>query len=206
MAPSDLGDFYIQEVSRVLSDCPKAKFENSQSYLAHFKDAPRLDETKIPQPDITARAKYPILCIRLEVSRLANRFSKHCAEFSQLEPGFAEKIEELYSSLTNLKNAIPQDWCPDNDIFADSEVHQCVLILHYEYHALIIAIYTVVALAPFRRVNCFTQSMACQRDQAVGRIRNSRRLLQTFMAMDQAKLHNPALTQWCAAYLYRVFV
>jgi hypothetical protein len=102
----------------------------------------------------------------------------------------------MYNSVTNLKNAIPQEWCPDNDIFADPEVHQCVLILHYEYHALMLAIYTVVALAPFRQINCFTQAMACSRDQMVGRIRNSRRLLQTLMAMDQAKMHNMSLTQW----------
>jgi hypothetical protein len=139
----------------------------------------------------------PILCIRLDIARLANRFSTHSAEKSHCEPGFAETIEEIYNSVVALKMTIPQDWNPDGDIFADPEVHQCVLVMHYEYHALSLAIYTVVALAPFRKVDCFTPAMAVQRDQAVGRIRNSRRLLSTLVAMDQAKLHNRALTQWC---------
>jgi hypothetical protein len=183
---------------RYLYRLGRAKVLNcrSQSFLAHYKDTPRLDEAKVPQPDVAARTKYPILCIRLEVSRLANRFSKHCAEASHREPGFAEKVEELHNSVLNLKNAIPQEWCPDNDIFADPEMHHCVLMLHYEYHALVIAIYTVVALAPFRGVDIFTPAMACYRDQAIGRIRNSRRLLQTLMAMDRVKMHNLALTQW----------
>jgi hypothetical protein len=102
----------------------------------------------------------------------------------------------LYQSAIALKDDIPEAWRPGHDIFAEPDVHQCVLILHFEYHALLMEIFTIIAVTPILMPAMFTSDMACCREQLVGQVRNARRLLQTLDAIYKAGTYNPSLTSW----------
>ena len=168
----------------------------SQLSLACFKDDPRFDESRVRKPDKAIEVNYPVFCARLALARLTNRYSKICAERSSNTDIFPQKIESLYLDINSLKDSIRQEWRPGNDIFADPELHQNILILHMEYHALLLAIFTVIPLSPVVRNGTFSTNMTCYKDQPVGRVTHSRRLLQTLSAIHQAKIYNPSLRLW----------
>jgi hypothetical protein len=166
--------------------------------LAYYKDDPRFQETRVKQPSHGFNKEHPVFCFRLAIARLTNRFSRLSADRMLTAETFPKKIAALYLDIIALKESIPTEWRPDHDIFAESDTHQCVLILHWEYHCLLLAVFKVIAAIPFfgSGEDGFTENMSCCKDQKIGRVSNSRRLLQTLQAINHAGHFNPSLPRW----------
>jgi hypothetical protein len=166
--------------------------------LAYYKDDPRFQETRVKQPSHEFAKEHPVFCFRLAIARLTNRFSRLSADQVLTAETFPKKIAALYLDITALKESIPTEWRPDLDIFAESDTHQCVLILHWEYHCLLLAVFKVIAAVPFfgSGQDGFTENMRCCKDQKIGRVSNSRRLLRTLQAITHAGYYNPSLLRW----------
>jgi hypothetical protein len=111
---------------------------------------------------------------------------------------FPKRVAALHLDIVALKESIPIQWRPDHDIFADCDAHQCISILHWEYHCLLLAVFKVIAAVPFfgSGQNGFTESMSCCQNQGMGRVSNSRRVLQTLQAINHTGFFNPSLPRW----------
>lgn len=80
--------------------------------------------------------EYPIFCHRISLARLANRFVR-ASENPPNASDYANKFEVFYSDVVAWQNSVTAGYKPDAELFAEEEVVNAVLVLHFEYHTLL---------------------------------------------------------------------
>jgi hypothetical protein len=141
------------------------------------------------------KQKYPILCLRIELSRLTATFCK-CGVEEPSTSSALEKLESLYHDITAFKESCPFEWRPDHDTFAEPGEHQHVVLMHMEYQALLLAVFTALGVMPFILPEKVRYGRRETRNQMVHCISNSRRTLQTLNDIVNSAHVKPDLVGW----------
>jgi hypothetical protein len=108
----------------------------------------------------------------------------------------AKRLDFLHSDITSFKNSIPIDWRPENDISAEPGEHEFVLVLHLEYYTLLLMMATTIETMAYYRPSQVDRNIHQVCPQATGRVRNARRILQTFDTIQKTPEFHPGLTCW----------
>jgi hypothetical protein len=141
------------------------------------------------------KTKYPILCLRVALSRLTVRFCKIGAEVLSTASAL-EKHDALYTDIMAFKESCPFEWRPDQDTFAEPEEYQHILLMHMEYHALLLAVFTSLSVLPYMLPEKVRYGRREMRNQMVHCITNSRRMLQILNQIAGATHAKPDLICW----------
>jgi hypothetical protein len=161
----------------------------------NFRDDPRFQESRVQPVSDDLRKKYPILCLRISLSRLTVRFCQLGA--GELSTASAlEKHDALYGEITAFKESCPFEWRPDHDTFAEPGEHQHILLMHMEYHALLLAVFTSLSVLPYMLPKKVRYGRREMRNQMVHCISNSRRTLQTLNQIAETVHIKPNLIRW----------
>jgi hypothetical protein len=146
-------------------------------------------------PSESFRLEHPLFCLRLSFARLVHTYLALHDESLDMRR-IAQRLDLLHSEVISLRDSIPIDWRPDNDIAAEPGEHICVLVLHLEYHTLLLMMSTRLESMAYFRPPQASQSLHRIHYQASGRVRNSRRILQTFDTIRKSQDLSPGLTCW----------
>jgi hypothetical protein len=107
-----------------------------------------------------------------------------------------EKFDALYVDIIAFKEACPFEWRPDHDTFAEPNQHQHILLMHMEYHALLLAVFTALGVMPYLLPKKVRYGRQETRNQMVHRVSNARRTLQTLDKIVSTEHVKPDLIRW----------
>jgi hypothetical protein len=143
-----------------------------------------LEDVRSPSPDLKIIA--PQLFLRLQLACLTHRFCL-LIQPGRLEPlELADKIDQLYVDVCAWRDSLQAGYQPGNDVHADTRESQLVLLLHLEYHGLVLAMFTALemtARALPRNISIKRHSSLQIRNHATIRTNNARMLLNTVRAI-----------------------
>jgi hypothetical protein len=168
---------------------------DSQLALSQCRDDPRFNESRVRPVSDNMKQNYPIFCLRIELSRLAAQFCK-CGAQALTTSSLLEMLEVVYHDITAFKESCPFEWRPDHDTFAEPEEHQHVLLMHMEYQALLLAVFTALGVMPFIMPDKVRYGKREARNQMIHCISNSRRTLQTLNDIANSAHVKPDLVRW----------
>lgn len=159
--------------------------------VSTFRDDSRFQESRLPYPNEAFREQYPVFCFRITLARLTNRFCKlDATDESSSVLTYLGQLEALYTEICSFKDSVPTEWRPDHDIFAEPEEHRAVLLLHIEYHTLVLAVLTSVSATPYMMPHRMVYETDQIRNQTLHKVNNARRMLCTLDTI----ANNPQLT------------
>jgi hypothetical protein len=158
-----------------------------------------LQEADIKHPRDDIKRKYPVFCLRLALARLTNRYSTLGKECNQQHLKFANKVDELFAELAVFKENIPVGYQPDNEISVGPGQYHPVLLLHAEFYALQVTMYTALAAAVdgcsgWQAIEAHTSNRI--RKQTTFRVSSARRLLQTLSKITESIHPGPNILYW----------
>jgi hypothetical protein len=115
---------------------------------------------------------------------------------------FANKVEDMFAEITAFKENIPVGYQPDNDISVGPGQYHSVLLLHAEFYALQVTMYTALGAA----VDGASGWLAIEahsslriRKQTTFRVSSARRLLQILNTITDSRYPGPNVIYW---YVY----
>jgi hypothetical protein len=85
---------------------------------------------------------------------------------------------------------------PESDIFAEREEYQCVLLMHLEYHTLLLSMFTALGAVSRLMPAPDKKPSVRVRSQIAVRISNARRLLHTINAITDTSHLKPCVSSW----------
>ncbi|KAF2400336.1 hypothetical protein EJ06DRAFT_426768 [Trichodelitschia bisporula] len=173
----------------------------SQLSLMQFRDDPRLLEARIKEPDDGTKKKYPIFCHRITLARLVNRFCRVGVDGAPDPVEFTKAIEQLHQDIAGWKDAVPLGFQPGNDIFAEPQEYQAVLLMHIEYHALLVAMFISLGAASrlLPSINVDRHPSIRLRSHTSICVGNARRLLHTLNSIADTEHLRPSVSCWINA-------
>jgi hypothetical protein len=165
------------------------------------RDDPMLLEADVKHPRDDIKRQYPVFCLRLALARLTHRYSTMGKECNLQHIKFANKVDELFAELSMLKDNMPVGYQPENEISVGPGQYHPVLLLHTEFYALQVTMYTALAAA----VDGSSGWLAIEshpsiriRKQTTFRVSSSRRLLQTLSRITESMHPGPNVLYWYA--------
>jgi hypothetical protein len=128
------------------------------------------------------QSKNSMLLLRFQLACLTHRF---CALLQPacLNPvNLADNIDQLYIDVSSWCNSLQAGYQPGGDMHVESKERQFVLLMHLEYHGLLLGMFTTLEttgrLLP-RYTNVKKHSSVRIRNHCTIRMNNARRLLHT---------------------------
>ena len=101
-------------------------------------------------------------------------------------------LESLYKDIMALKESIPIEWRPDHDVFAEPREHQLILVLHIEFHTLLMGFYAIIgALSKYSPHPTFYSKF-----RTSAKVSNARRMFQIADTIRSSPHFNPAISCW----------
>ena len=161
-----------------------------------FRDDPRFQDAWAPQPDEDMERREPVFCLRLSLARLVHRFTKLGVDTSPTSEAYINNVEDLHGRILELRESIPLEWRPGHDIFAEPELYRGLLLLHLEYHALCLAVFTSLSAFPAFHPSKYSYNSAQLRRQITGRVTSARIVLQTLKTIGMTPGLNLSLSGW----------
>jgi hypothetical protein len=188
----------------------------SQLSLSQFRDDPRSIESFVKQPNAEFKKQFPVFSHRLALARITHRFCRMGMDGSPNATSFANVVDKLHSSMASWKESLPVTICPwshheslltclqigyqpEQDIFADSDEYQVVLLMHVEYYNLMLAMFTALGAASRllpKDESYSSHPSAKVRNQIAIRISNARRLLHTIGTIADTSHLKPCVSSW----------
>jgi len=111
--------------------------DDSQLSLLQFRDDPTLKPDLIAQPREDLRIRFPVFFHRVTLARIVYKFCiAKSINYTHTKTSFFTITRTLTDDIARLRAAIPVEWRPDHDIFAEPKEHTCVVALHLEFHTL----------------------------------------------------------------------
>jgi hypothetical protein len=151
-----------------------------------------LEDVESPNADL--KTKAPQLFLRLQLACLTHRFCL-LVQPGALDPvELADNVEQLYVEVSSWRNSLQTGYQPgsESDVYTESREYQLVLLIHLEYHGLILAMFTtleMMAHALPRHITIKKHSSIQIRNHSTIRINNARRLLYTVrVIVDRAQI------------------
>jgi hypothetical protein len=177
----------------------------SRLALTQSRDDCSLREADIKHPHDDIKRQYPVFCLRLALARLTNRYTTLGSECNLQHLRFANKVDELMGELTMFKENMPVGFQPENEISVGPGQYHPVLLLHAEFYALQVTMYTALGAA----VDGSSGWLAIEshpsiriRKQTTFRVSSSRRLLQTLSKINESTHPGPNVLYWYADFCF----
>jgi hypothetical protein len=162
-----------------------------------FRDDPRFQESWLKQPDEDMERRYPVFCLRFALARLVHRFTKLGVEAIPTSESHIANLNGLHDQILQLKETMPLEWRPGHDIFAEPELYRAIMLMHLEYHAVVLAVYASLSVIPTLQPSklCTTSSAQLKR-QITGRVTSARIVLQTLKTIATTQSLGRGLVSW----------
>jgi hypothetical protein len=163
----------------------------SQLAVVQFRDDALLDESDPPPLDDVDAGENPIFSLRVSLAILAYSYLK-TRTARPSHDHLAHRLEKLYDDVITWKDKVPIEWRPEQDVCAEPWVHQCVLVLHLDYHTLLVTISTTLSVMSHIKPDPATVSPR----HTTGKLNNARRILQTFQLIQKSPEFSSWFTCW----------
>jgi hypothetical protein len=157
-----------------------------------------LNEDDVKDLGEDVKERYPMLFIRVQFAHFIHRY---CLQFQgSMNPiDLADTVEQLYTDISAWRNTLPAGYQPECDTYADPSEYQFVLLMHLEYHGLLLAMFTSLETAArvlSRYINVKKHSSIRIRNQPTISLNNARRLLHTIREMVDTAHLTTKVTNW----------
>ncbi|KAF2403536.1 hypothetical protein EJ06DRAFT_282176 [Trichodelitschia bisporula] len=167
--------------------------------LNQYRDDLQFPDSSVPLPGEAVRSAHPVFCIRLSLTRQCNAFLNAIRDPPVDAVALAESLGRIYAGIGEWRSSVPMNYQPENEIFADSAEYQAVLLMHMEYHTLLLSLFTTLNASwrILRADKAYERHpFAPVRNQINLRITHARRLLRTVKAVSETAELKPAVGCW----------
>ncbi len=167
-----------------------------------FRDDPLLDQCDLTPLDRVDREEYPIFSLRASLATLANSYLKSRTARPSRDQ-LAQNLEKIYDDVIVWRDTVPIEWRPEQDVCAEPSVHQCILVLHLDYHTFLMTISTALSVMAHTKLGSTNKYAGLSRRHTTGKVNNARRILQTLKLIQKCPEFSSGFNCWYPAFRIR---
>jgi hypothetical protein len=164
-----------------------------------YRDGLQLKDDKLKALNSRIEEDHPILSMRLGLARLIRRYHSFYCAGNMIPSDFPDKIDRLLSDADHWRNSLPEGHRPGEDLYVADSAYQHVLLLHLEYHLLLMNIFVgLSAMAEIfpGHINLLSHESIRVRSPYRQIVSQARRVLQTLDTIADSAYMQPSVISW----------